>query len=166
MSAAMIPSDADLIVRVRIQAFTADYVHALDADRLEEWPSFFTEDATYRVTTRENFERGLPLSVMSCSGRGMMADRISALRTANVYEPHVYCHVPGALRLTNSGSSAEIEAECTFLVVRTMVDGTMSLFAAGRSFDRFVDTPDGLRFSRRLIVLDSRQIDTLLVIPL
>jgi hypothetical protein len=42
----------------------------------------------------------------------------------------------------------------------------MSLFAAGRSFDRFVDTPEGLRFSRRVIVLDSRQIDTLLVIPL
>ncbi len=91
--------NASLITRLRVESFLADYVHALDSDRLEEWPDFFVEDASYQVITRENVERGLPLAVMSCQGRGMFRDRISALRTANIFEPHVYCHILGSLRI-------------------------------------------------------------------
>jgi anthranilate 1,2-dioxygenase small subunit len=165
MSAVMAGFDVNAIARLRVEAFLADYVHALDSDQLEEWPSFFTEDAVYRITTRENHDRGLPLCVMSCLGRGMFVDRISALRTANVFEPHVYCHIPGALKIV-AADAMSIEAESTFLVVRTMADGAMSIYACGRSLDRFVDSPDGLRLSKRVVILDSRQIDTLLVIPL
>jgi anthranilate 1,2-dioxygenase small subunit len=155
----------ELSTRLAVEAFLADYVLTLDSDRLEEWPNLFTEDGFYQVITRENYDRGLPLSVMSCQGRGMMRDRISALRNANIFEPHVYCHIPGALRLT-SVSDALIDAESTFSVIRTMVDGTMSIFACGRSLDRLAKTDDGLKLARRVIILDSRQIDTLLVIPL
>src|SRR5262245_42232894 len=124
----------DLLLRLRIEAFMADYVHCLDTDQLEAWPDFFTEDARYRVCTRENYDRKLPLSVMSCNGRGMFRDRISALRTANVFEPHVYCHVIGALRILGF-SPGRVQTENNFQVVRTMVDGTMSIFACGRSLD-------------------------------
>src|SRR6185436_14253503 len=66
MSRASPPRSDDLLLRLRIEAFMADYVHCLDTDQLEAWPDFFTEDARYRVCTRENFDRRLPLSVMSC----------------------------------------------------------------------------------------------------
>ncbi|HEY2884823.1 MAG TPA: aromatic-ring-hydroxylating dioxygenase subunit beta [Rhizomicrobium sp.] len=157
--------NASLITRLRVGAFLADYVHALDSDRLEEWPDFFVEDANYQVITRENAERGLPLSIMLCQGRGMFRDRISALRTANIFEPHVYCHIPGALRVLDDAHGA-IQTESTFSVIRTMADGAMSLFACGRSRDRFVDGPGGLKLAERIVILDSRQVDTLLVIPL
>src|SRR4051812_30310515 len=111
--------DEKLAARLVVEAFLADYVHTLDTDRLEEWPSFFTSDGTYRVTTRENFDHGLPLCLISCHGQGMMHDRISALRTANIYEPHVYCHLTSALRVT-SVSDDHIETESTFCVMRTM----------------------------------------------
>jgi anthranilate 1,2-dioxygenase small subunit len=165
MSTASPPRSDDLFLRLRIEAFMADYVHCLDTDQLEAWPDFFTEDAHYRVCTRENHDRGLPLSVMSCSGRGMFRDRISALRTANVFEPHVYCHVIGALRILDA-SSGRVQTESNFQVVRTMVDGTMSIFACGRSLDTVAIQGEALKLSERIVVLDSRQIDTLLVIPL
>jgi anthranilate 1,2-dioxygenase small subunit len=156
---------ASLVTRLRVESFLADYVHVLDSDRLEEWPDFFVEDANYQVITRENVERGLPLAVMSCQGRGMLRDRISALRTANIFEPHVYCHILGSLRILGNADGV-IQTESTFNVIRTMADGAMSLFACGRSRDRFVDGPGGLKLAERIVILDSRQVDTLLVIPL
>jgi anthranilate 1,2-dioxygenase small subunit len=160
-----LPLSDDLLLRLRIEAFLANYVHCLDTDRLEEWPDFFTEQAQYRVCTRENYDRGLPLSVMSCTGRGMFHDRITALRTANIYEPHVYCHLIGALRIIKSGSG-DVQTESNIQVIRTMADGTMSIFACGRSLDTLFLEGETLKFSKRIVILDSRQIDTLLVIPL
>ncbi len=42
----------------------------------------------------------------------------------------------------------------------------MTLFAAGRYIDRVVRGDGGWLFARKDVVLDSRQIDTLLAIPL
>ena len=47
-----------------------------------------------------------------------------------------------------------------------MQDGAMTLFAAGRYIDRVVRTDTGWKFAGKQVVLDSRQIDTLLAIPL
>jgi anthranilate 1,2-dioxygenase small subunit len=157
--------DAHLVLRLRVEAFLADYTHVLDSDRLEEWPGLFTKDGSYRVVTRENHDLGLPLAVMSCEGQGMMRDRISALRTANVFEPHVYCHLPGALRVI-AAEGAAIRTESSFAVIRTMADGVMSLFACGRSRDRLIDSGAGLKLAERIVILDSQRVDTLMVIPL
>jgi anthranilate 1,2-dioxygenase small subunit len=155
----------ELLTRLAIDAFLAEYMHALDTGRLEEWHEFFTEDAAYRVTTRENIELGLPLSLMSCQGQGMFKDRISALRNANIYEPHVYCHIPGAMRITAKEGDV-VDCESTLLVVRTMHDGEMKTFGCGRTIDRIRLGAEGPKFVSRTVILDSRQIDTLLVIPL
>jgi anthranilate 1,2-dioxygenase small subunit len=157
--------DHGLALRLRVEDFYAEYAHAIDDDRLEEWPGLFTENGTYRVTTRENFDSGLPLALIYCDGRNMMEDRISALRTANIYEPHVYCHGTSALRVL-SASGGEIRARANFTILRTMSEGDMVIFACGRYFDRLVEEDGRLKFRERLVVLDSRQVDTLLVIPL
>jgi anthranilate 1,2-dioxygenase small subunit len=155
----------DVALRLRIEALMADYVHCIDDDRLEEWPEFFVEAGRYRVRTRENHERGLPANLIYCDGRGMLRDRISALRTANIFEPHVYCHMVSAVRLLD-GAPGEYRAQSNFTVTRTMAEGDMSLFACGRYLDRIVEDGGALRFKERTVVLDSRQIDTLLVIPI
>ena len=157
--------DRDLALRLRMQDFYAEYAHTIDDDRLEDWPGLFTENGTYRVATRENFDAGLPLAVIYCDGRGMMEDRISALRTANIYEPHVYCHLLSALRVLGT-SGGEIRARANFSILRTMPEGDTAIFACGRYFDRLVDDGGRLKLRDRLAVLDSRQVDTLLVIPL
>jgi hypothetical protein len=91
--------DADLALRARVEALCAHYAHVIDDDRLEELPALFADDGVYRVQTRENHDLGLPLSLIYCDGAAMLADRVTAMRTANIFEPHVYCHSTSALRI-------------------------------------------------------------------
>jgi anthranilate 1,2-dioxygenase small subunit len=156
--------EVSLDLRSRCEALIADCAHAIDDDQLEQWPDFFVEKCTYRVTTRENHDRGLPLALVYCDGRGMMADRISALRTANIYEPHHYCHILGPSRVTRDGDT--LRARTNFSVIRTMASGDAAIFATGRCIDEIVEEGGAMKFRARLVVLDSRQIDTLLVIPI
>ena len=157
--------DGAILQRLRIDALMADYVHCIDGDRLEDWPGFFADDGRYRVITRENHELGLPACVIYCDGRGMLRDRISALRKANIFEPHVYCHMVGAVRIVDSGHDGW-RTEANFTVTRTMAEGEMSIFACGRYLDRIVEQDGALKFAERTVVLDSRRVDTLLVIPI
>jgi anthranilate 1,2-dioxygenase small subunit len=156
---------ADVELRLRVEALMTDYVQCIDDDRLEEWPQFFVETGRYRVRTRENHERGLPMNLIYCDGRGMLRDRVSALRKANIFEPHVYCHMVGAVKLLE-GANGEHRGRSNFTVTRTMAEGDMSIFACGRYLDRIVEDGGALRFLERTVVLDSRRIDTLLVIPI
>ena len=156
---------AAVVRRLELERLYADYVGCLDADELERWPDFFTEDCFYRVTSAENYEAGLPLGLIRATSRAMLKDRVSALREANIYEPQRYRHLLAPIRIRGEAPAA-LEVEAHFLVVRTMQDGEMTLFAAGRYVDRVVRTGADWQFALKEVVLDSRRIDTLLAIPL
>ena len=156
---------AAVVRRLEIDRLYADYAHCLDADRLEEWPEFFTEDCAYRVTSAENYEAGLPLGIIYATSKNMLVDRVMALRRANIYEPQRYRHLISAMQIATAEGNA-LDAVANFLVVRTMQDGAMTLFAAGRYIDRVVRTDTGWKFAGKQVILDSRQIDTLLALPL
>ena len=154
-----------VVRRLELEELYTDYVHCLDADELERWPDFFTEDCFYRITSAENYEAGVPLGLIHATSRNMLKDRVSALREANIYEPQRYRHLVSSIKLLEErGEILEIMAN--FLVVRTMQEGDMTLFAAGRYLDRVTHNGRGWRFARKEVVLDSRQIDTLLAIPI
>lgn len=155
----------DLALRLRIETLFADYAHCIDDDALEHWPDFFTKNGLYRITSRENLALGLPVCLVYCEGRGMMADRISAMRQANIYEPHTYNHSLSALKIL-SATQDGIRTQSNFAVFRTMADGAMSLFNCGRYMDLIVEEKGALKLADRLVVLESRRIDTLLVIPI
>ena len=156
---------AELTRRLELEALYTDYAHCLDNDALENWPEFFVEDCYYRITSGENFEAGLPLGLVYLTSRAMLVDRVMALRKANIYEPQRYRHLIGAIKVADENDGV-IEVVANFLVVRTMQDGAMSLFAAGRYIDRIARRGDGWKFARKEVVLDSRQVDTLLAMPL
>ena len=151
--------------RLELGELYAAYAHCLDADKLEAWPDFFTEDCFYRVTSAENYEASLPLGLIYATSRNMVKDRVSALREANIYEPQRYRHLVSSIRITGEVAEA-LNLEANFLVIRTMQEGDMTIFAAGRYVDRVVQTAEGWKFARKDVVLDSRQIDTLLAIPI
>lgn len=151
--------------RLEIDALYADYAHCLDNDELEAWPGFFTEDCAYRITSAENFEAGLPLGIVYATSKGMLVDRVMALRKANIYEPQRYRHLIGAIKIS-AEEAGGLSLVANFIVVRIMQDGAMLLFAAGRYVDRLVRRDGGWKFAKKDVVLDSRQIDTLLAIPL
>ena len=156
---------AAVVRRLELERLYADYVHCLDSDALERWPDFFTEDCFYRVTSAENYEAGLPLGLIRATSRAMLRDRVSALREANIYEPQRYRHLVAPIRI-RSEMPAALEVEANLLVVRTMQSGEMTLFVAGRYVDRVVHAGADWQFARKEVILDSRQIDTLLAIPL
>ena len=153
-----------LALQATIERLHARYAHALDADRLEDWPQFFTEQGTYRVTTAENEERGLPLPVLYAEGRPMLRDRVASLRHANIYEPQRYRHILSSV-LVERLDSQTARSTANFLVVRIMESGDSLLFASGRYLDRIALAPEP-RYEERVVVCDSRRFDTLLAIPL
>jgi 3-phenylpropionate/cinnamic acid dioxygenase small subunit len=149
----------------RLASLNSDYANTIDADRLEAWPDFFLEACLYKITTADNERRGYAAGVMYADSRAMLADRISALRQANIYERHSYRHIVGMPSI-RSADNGMIAAETPFLIVRTMRDGKMDLFAAGLYRDRVSDGAEGrLRFAERIVVCDSSRFDTLVAIP-
>jgi anthranilate 1,2-dioxygenase small subunit len=143
----------------------ADYARCIDDDRLEDWPAFFVEDCLYKVTTADNHREGLEAGVIFANSRGMLKDRISALREANIYERQNYRHVVGAPSILGMNGE-DIRSEAAFMVARIMRDGSTTLFATGRYLDTWRNLSDGLRLKERIVVCDSSRIDTLMAIPL
>lgn len=152
-------------IRQRIEDFIHDYAHCIDDDRLEDWPGFFTESCRYQIIDRENHARGSVVGVMTCDSRGMLRDRISALRDANIYEPHVYRHLISGIRIQGE-DDGEWSVQTSYAVIRTMQEGDVSVFSSGKYLDRIILEGDQLRFRERLVICDSIRIDTLIVIPL
>lgn len=142
----------------------ADYAEAIDEGQLERWPGFFTEAGSYQIITRESHEAGLPVGILYCDSRGMMEDRVQALRNANIYEPHSYRHLLGRPRFERQGDKFAVRSN--FCVFRIAQDGDTVIFATGRYLDRVVWDGGVLRLQSRRVVLDSRRVDILLVLPL
>lgn len=146
---------------MRLMQLNAEYAAVLDEDRLEAWPDFFIADCLYKITSADNVRMGNEAGVVYADSRAMLADRILALRRANIYERQSYRHIIGLPRLTGAAT-----AETPFLVVRTMRDGRMDLFVAGRYVDRLEDSEGLLQFRERIVICDSGRFDTLVAIPL
>lgn len=147
----------------------AHYVRCIDDDRLEEWPTYFTEHCHYRITTADNHDRGMPAGLMWADTRGMLMDRVAALREANIYERHSYRHILGRPAIVDQrpdGTALAVHCETSFLVVRITGGGPTDLFASGRYLDQYVLENRSAMLRSRVVVCDSSRIDTLLAIPL
>lgn len=145
--------------RRQIEDLHALYIRLIDDDRLDVWPDLFVDYCLYRITTREN----VPL--MECQGQGMLAYRAAELRKLNEHERHRYSHqISGLLVESFDGETAVCRSN--YLVVRTTVDGEMSLLSVGLYLDKIaLDGPEA-KFEERIVVADSNLDDTLLVVPL
>jgi anthranilate 1,2-dioxygenase small subunit len=161
MSECAVPEAARRAVEDMIHAVA----RAIDDDRLEEFPGFFTEDGVYKVASRFNAERGLPLAQINCTNRGMIADRIVSLRKANVFAPQRYRHLLSGILVTADGRGG-FSARSNYLVVRTMDDGSQSLYSTGEYRDRIVMDGGAPKLAERIVLFDAKSIDSLLVIPL
>ena len=62
--------------------------------------------------------------------------------------------------------NATFSAETSYHVARIMREGETDMFSTGRYLDRIVERDGALLFAERLVVFDSRRIDTLLVFPI
>ena len=150
----------------RLVQLHAEYVRAIDDGRFEAWPECFLEKCLYKVTTADNFDKGLEAGIIYADSRDMLRDRVSALRQANIYERQRYRHIVGVPAVLGIEAGA-VRSEAAFLVVRIMRDGKMDVFATGRYLDLSEAAADGtLRLRERIVVCDSHRFDTLVALPL
>jgi anthranilate 1,2-dioxygenase small subunit len=148
-----------------IDALMARYASAIDNGNYEVWPTLFTEDGIYRITTRTDYEAGRDFGIWYCSNRSMLEDRVQAIRGVNIYEPHVYRHVVGPTEVV-ALSETYAQCETSYVVIRTDVDGDMMVFSAGRYVDKLVFGDFGALLGSRVVVADSARFDTLVALPI
>jgi hypothetical protein len=79
-------------------------------------------DCLYKIASAENHRRGYSAGIVYADSRAMLRDRVTALRTANIYERHSYRHIVG-LPVIGAVKADGITAETPFLVARIMRDG-------------------------------------------
>lgn len=158
--------DVQMQAQLRVDRLNAAYARCIDGDKLEAWPDFFAAECLYTVTSDDNHRRGFEGGIIYADTIGMLQDRVSGLREANIYERHGYRHIVGpasVLALTD----AMIEAEAPFVVYRIMRTGATEVFVTGRYVDKLLVKDDGdLAIAERRVVCDSSTFNTLLAIPL
>jgi 3-phenylpropionate/cinnamic acid dioxygenase small subunit len=148
-----------------VERLLARYVASIDENRLEDWPGFFIETCRYQIISAENHEAKYPIGVFFANSRAMLQDRVSALREANVYEAQRYRHLVSPSLITES-SGGIVAAQTNYQVIRIMHDGATLLFSTGRYLDRIDLRGKEHLYQEKLVLMDSRRIDTLLALPI
>lgn len=149
----------------KLQQFVCDLAFCIDDGPIDRVPAFFAEKSLYLVIPKREHALGRQVGFMRCESRGMLEDRLAAMKTGNIYEPHQYRHVLGNV-VVDGEANGVVSMRTPFMVVRTAQDGMADIFAAGRYEDEIATAGGGFEIRQRIAVLDSHRIDTLLVLPL
>lgn len=148
-----------------IAALHNRYIRVIDDGDLDAWPALFLDDGLYRIVTRENFDAGRPLAILECQGRATMQDQVARFRQASAAGPERYLHQISGLSIEMIGP---FHARCrsNYTVIRTVPDGSMTIFSAGQYHDEIFLRQDRALFRQRTVIPDSRRVDAPLAIPL
>jgi len=157
-------------LRFEVEELYYAYVECLDEGELEQWPEFFTADCVYKIIPRDNFERGLPLAVMLCESKGMLQDRVEALRRTSVYAPRALRHLLSNIRIKSVEPSpfapSLVRVQANYAVLQTLNDEETRVFNAGKYVDQLALDGDRLRFKEKLCIFDSVLVPGSLIYPI
>lgn len=158
-------ADGDVLQsRQAIRDFYDAYYDSLDSLNLEAWPHFFAEECTYRIISRENYERGFRLATIGAESRGMLMDRVTGLIRTQVYAPRYYRRFPGPLRIEGLQDGA-VPVGHNLLIVQTLTDKQSEIVLCARCDDLLVVEDDRLLIKRRDVVFDSEMVPNSLIYP-
>jgi anthranilate 1,2-dioxygenase small subunit len=152
-------------LRLEIEEFHTEYCHTLDGGALEAWPDYFTEDAVYRVTARENADAGLPVGLVYADSKAMIRDRAFAIKHTQMFAPRYLQHFVTNVRVISPAEGA-IKAQANYLLLQTLVDGPTTIQQSGRYFDTFVRQGGRLLIKERQCIYDTLLIANDLVHPI
>jgi len=151
-------------LRAEIDSFHVEYCAALDANDVERWPDFFSQEATYRVTSRQNALLNMPVGLIYCEGLDMIIDRALAVAHSQMFAPRHMLHVLGIARVLQEMGNA-ISSQTPFILMQTLVEGPSTVHLAGVYHDRFVREGDRLLLASREVIHDTEILDTALAYP-
>jgi len=143
----------------------ADYASAVSSGQWELWPEFFTEECSYRLQPRENFDRGFPLATLSFESKGMLKDRVYGIKETLFHDPYYQRHVVGT-PIVRKAERDRFHCEANYAVFRTKLSDASTVFNVGRYLDTVVRTPEGFRFASRQCIYDSEMIPNSIIYPI
>ena len=109
------------MLRYEVEELFFAYVECLDEGEVERWPDFFTDDCLYKIISRENFERGLPLGAMLCEGKGGLKDRVVSVTTTSVYHDRALRHLLSNIRVKGVANGV-IDVQANYAVLETLTN--------------------------------------------
>jgi salicylate 5-hydroxylase small subunit len=148
-----------------VQALHLRYAQILDSNDFSTWPDLFTTECLYKIQSRENFDAGLPLCILSFESQAMLRDRVYGAQNTIYHDPYYQRHIVSAPLVTLSDGDA-MEAETAYLVIRTHRDQLPEILSAGRYIDRMVRVDGVLKFASRVCVFDNDLIANSLIKPI
>ena len=151
-------------LRLEIEEFHADYCWTLDCGDVERWPEYFTDDAVYRITARENADAGLPVGLVYADSKAMIRDRAFAIKHTQMYAPRTLQHFVSNVRVLQAQGDS-IKAQSNYLLLQTLVDGPTTIQQSGRYYDTFVRAGGRLKLKERQCIYDTVLIAKDLVLP-
>jgi anthranilate 1,2-dioxygenase small subunit len=151
--------------RLHLADLFGRYGQLIDGGDLRGWLGLFAAECAYRIVPRDNYDRGLPVTLLQCDNRRQLNDRVASLLEANKYNLHVDCHVVG-MPLVTGRDRGVIRVEASFLVLQADAEGVGSLFAFGRYVDEVVSENGGLRFRSKVVVVDNFEIPRAISTPI
>jgi anthranilate 1,2-dioxygenase small subunit len=151
-------------LRLEIEEFHAAYCWTLDRGALEEWPEYFTDDAVYRITARENADAGLPVGLVYADSKAMIRDRAFAIQHTQMFAPRYLQHFVTTVRVISAQGDA-VKAQANYLLLQTLVDGPSTIQQAGRYYDTFARINGKLLLKERQCIYDTVLIANDLVLP-
>jgi len=158
-----------LDTRQAIEDLMHDYVHCIDDDDLERWPTLFASQCLYRVVPRENADLNLPIAIMFCDSQGMLQDRVTAHRRANLFAAHFYRHIVSSIQITSEDNGV-FSVRANYVVFRTAADavhyGTTEVYSVGAYRDKIVFEDGTPKFREKIVIVDTSKVSSLLVTPL
>lgn len=155
-----------ILLRHEIETFNVRYAATLDEQRLSDWTEMFTEDATYVILSRENFDRNMPVGLIYCEGRGMIRDRAFALSETAMFAPRYLRHIIGNLEVQTEEHDGTIKARANYVVFQVLFDRPdATLHQVGVYHDVFRRENGVLKLADRRCVYDNLLVPNALCLP-
>jgi len=152
-------------IKEELRDLLDEYADCIDAERYDDWLALFTEDSVYQVIPRENADQNLPASLIYCSNKNVLRDRIVSLVNANEYNPHYDRHIISGVRVTEEkGGVWQLAAN--YAVFQTNVEGQSKVFSVGRYADKVVRQDGRLLFREKRVMVDTFSVPSMLATPL
>lgn len=145
--------------------FYQQYAVAVDQADWDTWLGLFKEDCTYKVQSRENYDRNLPMAALSLTGKGMLKDRIYGITETIFHDPYLQLHMVSS-PVVISESKYLIESQANYTVFRTKNDGIAEVYNVGRYLDHLQVSSDGIRIKSRLCIFDNDMILNSMIYPI
>ena len=150
---------------LKLSQFYQEYAAAVDEERWDDWMAMFSDDCIYRIQSRENFERNLPMAALSLEGQGMLKDRIYGITETIFHDPYMQNHVVSAPRIRSIADDL-IHSEANYAVFRTKMDGIAQVYNVGRYIDQVEVRASGLKLKSRICLFDNDMILNSMIYPI